>query len=125
MSSAASSVDYGRRLVNSGFNGAKNGSSEFLKGKPIAAVMTNSARGAVCPAVLGTLVGVVSGALGTGKRSLSRSLIFGFAGCAVGFAAGVAWKNRQLAAHVAQGAARSIGRVRQEHWMEQNSIAYA
>jgi hypothetical protein len=111
--------------VNSGLNGAKSGSDEFFKGKPVASLMTSSARSAVCPAVLGMLVGVFSAKVRNEKRSVNRSLVFGVAGCAVGFAAGVAWKNRQLAASVAQGAAKNIGRVRQEHWMEQNSIAYA
>ena len=125
MSCAGSSVDYGRKLVNGGLDGARNGSDEFLKGKPLGSVATISVRSAICPAILGTLAGVISGALGGRKRSVNRAVLFGLAGCAVGFATGVAWKNRQLAASVAHGAAKNIGRVRNEHWMERNSIAYA
>jgi hypothetical protein len=125
MSTTSSSVDYGRKLVSGGLNGARSGSGEFLKGKPIASVVTTSARSAICPAVLGTCLGILSGVFAGEKKSAGRAVLFGLGGCALGFSAGVAWKNRQLAASVAQGAAKNIGQVRQEHWMEKNSIAYA
>jgi len=125
MSTAASSVDYGRKLLNGGLNGARNGSGEFLRGKPISSVVTTSARSAIGPAVLGTCLGILSGVFAGEKKSAGRAALFGLAGCALGFATGVAWKNRQFAASVAQGAAKNIGQLRQEHWMEKNSIAYA
>jgi hypothetical protein len=125
MSCTGSSVDYGRKLVNGGLSGARNGSGEFLQGKRIATVMTASARSAICPAVVGTCIGILSSILQGPKKSTGRAMLFGVAGCAAGFAAGLAWKNRQLASSAAQGAAHNINRVRRERWMEQNSIAYA
>jgi|SRR4051794_38115764 hypothetical protein len=125
MSSAGSAVDYGRKLVNEGLAGARNGSEQFLKGRRIGVVLTNSAEGAVCPAALGAMLGALGGLIGQPRKSTARALFFGMAGCAIGFGAGVAWQNRKLAANAAQGAAENIGRVRQEHWMERNSIAYA
>jgi len=52
-------------------------------------------------------------------------LAFGLLGSAIGFGAGIAWQDRRLAASVARGALRNIGRVRDEHWLEGHPIDYA
>jgi hypothetical protein len=46
-------------------------------------------------------------------------------GGALGFGVGVAWESRRLTTSVASGAAKSISKVRDEHWLEKNPIDYA
>jgi len=50
---------------------------------------------------------------------------YGFVAAAIGFAASVVWESRRLAASVASGALRNIGKVRDEHWLERYPIDYA
>jgi hypothetical protein len=49
----------------------------------------------------------------------------GLFGGLVGFAAGVVWDTRLLAASAAGGALARIEKVRDEHWLERNPIDYA
>jgi len=50
---------------------------------------------------------------------------YGFVGAAIGFAASFVWESRRLAASVASGSFRNIGKVRDEHWLERYPIDYA
>jgi len=52
-------------------------------------------------------------------------MAFGLLGGAIGFGAGVVWQDRCLAASVARGALRNIGRVRDQHWLDRHPIDYA
>jgi hypothetical protein len=120
-----SSVDYGRKLVDSALEGARTGEGEFLKEEPLAPYLGESARHALGPAVVGACLGLLGGYLGNGRRSTTRALACGFLGGAIGFGAGVLWENRQFTASVASGSWRSIGKTRDEHWFEKNPIDYA
>jgi len=46
-------------------------------------------------------------------------------GGAIGFALGVAWQSRRLAASMTSAALGGMGKVRDEHWLEKNPIDYA
>ena len=47
------SLDYGRKLVNSGLEGAREGEEEFLHGDRLTPFLNDSAHDALKPAALG------------------------------------------------------------------------
>jgi hypothetical protein len=120
-----SSVDYGRRLVDSAMEGARTGEDDFLQQEPLAPFLSESARQALGPAVIGACLCTLGGYLGNGRRSPTRALACGFLGGVIGFSAGMLWDSRQLTASVASGAWKKIGKTRDEHWFEKNPIDYA
>lgn len=120
-----SNADYGRKLLNSGFEGARSGEEEFLSGKPIAPFLSESARHSVTAAVLGASIGLLGGLSTTRHKSTIKAVACGLVGAALGFGASVAWEGRSLGASVIAGALKNIGKVRDEHWLEKNPIDYA
>ena len=120
-----SNVDYGRKLVDSALEGARTGESEFLKEESLTSFLGESARQALAPAAIGACLGALGGYLATGRRSRTRALVCGLLGGAVGFGAGVIWESRQLTATVASKSWKSVGKIRDEHWLEKNPIDYA
>jgi hypothetical protein len=120
-----SNVDYGRRLVGSGFEGARSGQDEFLNGEPLAPFLGESVKGALIPAMVGACVGVIVGYPMSRRKSPAVTLAYGLLGCVVGLGAGFAWKSRHLSASVAGGAMKNIGKVRDEQWLHRNPINYA
>jgi hypothetical protein len=120
-----SNIDYGRKLLDSGLEGARSAEGEFLHGKPLAPFLENSARHAFKPAAIGALLGLLGSCTGNGRKSSDRTLLYGLVGGAIGFGIGVAWRSRRLAARVASSAFRSMEKVRDEHWLESHPIDYA
>ena len=120
-----SEVKYGRKVLDSGLEGARSGREVFLNGRSLTPLLSESLRNAMTPAALGACLGVLSVFPGNRHRSVGRILAFGLLGGAIGFGAGVAWDNRCLAASVAGGVSRNIDRVRDEHWLEKHPIDYA
>lgn len=120
-----SHADYGRKLLDSGLEGARSGEGAFLNRKPLAPFLEESARHALKPAAIGVLLGVLGSYAGNRHKSTSRALAYGLLGGAIGFGVGVAWCNYRLVASVASSAFRSMGKVRDEHWLENNPIDYA
>jgi len=119
------SKDYGRKLLDSGIEGARSGQEAYLNGNPLSPFLSESAQNAVMPAALGACIGVLSSCAAYRQKSVSKALSFGILGAAVGLAAGLAWESRCLAASVAESAFRNIGKVRDEHWLERHPIDYA
>jgi len=120
-----SEVEYGRKVLNSGLEGARSGREAFLNGRPLTPFLEASVRKAVKPAALGVCIGMLGSCSGDRHRSIGKMLMFGLLGGAVGFAAGMAWQSRRLTASAAQGALRNIDKARDEHWVEKHPIAYA
>jgi hypothetical protein len=118
-------INYGRKLLDSGLEGARAGEGEFLHGEPLAPFLEESARHALEPATIGLFLGVLSGCAGNGHKSTSKTLLCGLLGGVIGFGVGVAWGSRRLAASVASSAFKSVGKARDEHWLENNPIDYA
>jgi hypothetical protein len=120
-----SRVQYGRALVNSGLSGLRSGRDSHLHGQPLSDVLTESARGALGLAVIGTCVAVV-GSYFTGQRARSlRAVGYGAVGSAIGFVIGFTWKTRELSASMGRSALKEMGVVRDEHWLESHPIDYA
>ena len=120
-----SSVDYGRKLVDSAVEGARTGEHEFLQEESLGPFVSESAQQALGPAVIGACLGAVSGYLWNGRRSRTTGVACALLGGAIGFGAGVSWDSRHFTASVASGAWKRIGKTRDEHWFEKNPIDYA
>ncbi len=120
-----SNIDYGRKLLSSGLEGARSGREAFLNRKSLTPFLNDSVRHALRPAALGVCIGVLGSYPGHGHNSTSRAFAYGFLGGAIGFGASLAWGSRFLAASIASGACKNISRVRDEHWLERNPIDYA
>ena len=120
-----SNVDYGKKLLNSGLEGARSGEEAFLEGKPLAPFLTESLRHALKPAALGACLGLLGSYPGNRRMSAGRAFAYGLLGGALGFGLGVAWQSRRLTASIALSALKNIGRARNEHWLERNPIDYA
>ena len=120
-----SNADYGRRLLDSGIEGARSGREAFLNGESLTPFLSETVRSAVTPAVLGACIGVLGSCPGSRQKSITRALVFGLLGGAIGLGAGIAWESRRLTARAAGGALRSMGRVRDERWLAKHPIDYA
>ena len=120
-----SNIDYGRKLLDSGLEGARAGEGEYLHGQSLAPFLEESARRALEPATIGVFLGLLGGCTGNGQKSNSKTLLYGLLGGVIGFGVGVAWASRRLASSVASSAFKSMGKVRDEHWLENNPIDYA
>jgi len=119
-----SNVAYGRKLIDSAVEGARNGECTFLKDEPLGGYLERSALHAVAPTIIGACLGLLGGFL-ENRRFRSRTLACGLLGGAIGFGAGLIWDNRELTASVASGAWRNMNKTRDEHWFEKNPIDYA
>jgi len=120
-----SNLDYGRKVLNSGLEGARSGREAFLKGSPLTLFLIEFARNAWEPAAIGACIGVVGSYPGSPHKSIRRAFAYGLLGGALGFGVGIAWESRHLTASVARGALRNVDRVRDEHWFEGHPIDYA
>lgn len=118
-------LDYGRRVLSSGLEGARSGREAFLHDRSLAPFLGESVHKAWKPAVAGACIGVLGGIPGNRNKSISRVLACGFLGGAVGLNVGIAWRSRFLTDSITSGALRSIGKVRDEHWLESHPIDYA
>ena len=120
-----SEVEYGRRVLNSGLEGVRSGGEAFLHGRPITPFFRESLQKALKPAAVGACLGLLANCPRKGRTDLRRTLMFGVLGGFLGFAGGVLWETRFIAASAAGGAIDSVGKVRDEHWLEKNPIDYA
>jgi hypothetical protein len=120
-----SEMEYGRKVLGSGLEGARSGQEAFLNGKPLNSFLSESVREAWRPAMLGAAIGLLAGYPGRRQRSVVSGVGLGWLGGVVGFGVGFAWASRALTAKMASEARRNVGRVRDEHWLEQHPINYA
>ena len=120
-----SEVEYGRKILNSGMEGARSGQKAFLSGRPLIPFLSQSVRNAWKPAAIAAGIGVLGSCSGSQRNSIGRALSFGLLGGVVGFGAGVVWQNRRLVTSATRCALRNIDKVRDEHWLEKNPIDYA
>jgi hypothetical protein len=117
-------LQYGRALVNSGLTGLRNGRVAHLQGQPLHGVLSESARGALGLAVIGTCAALL-GSCVAGRRRSAKAVGYGVAGSVIGLAVGLAWKTRELTACMGRSALKEMGTVRDEHWLHNHPIDYA
>src|SRR5208283_5250818 len=115
----------GRRLLDSGIEGARSGQEAFLDGKPIAPFLSESVRSALKHSALGAFIGALSGYPACRQRSVTRAVTYGLLGGAIGLCAGLVWESRRLTASMAGSALKNIGKVRDEQWLIKHPIDYA
>ena len=122
-----SHADYGRRLLDSGLDGARSGREAFLHGEPLAPFLRESIRSALTPAFIGACLGALSSYPDRRyhSSSIARACAFGFLGGAIGLSAGVAWECRRLTASVTAAAMKNMEKVSDEHWLEKHPIDFA
>lgn len=120
-----SCVQYGKALASSGVSGLLRGKDSYLNGKPLPGVLRESARASMTLATLGLGAGLLQLYFGARRRRIPKSVAAGAIGAGIAFVAAFTWKTRELAGSMAQGAARSMGAVRDEHWLERHPIDYA
>ena len=116
-----SRLQYGRELVNSGLSGLRSGRESHLQGQPLSEALTDSARGALGLAAIGTCAALV-GSYFSGRRNRSAKAVgYGVAGSAIGFILGLTWKTRELTACMGRSALKEMGTVRDQHWLQHPS----
>jgi hypothetical protein len=120
-----SNVDYGRKVLSSGIEGARSGQEAFLHGESLTPFLSESVPDALKPAFLGACIGVLGSYSYERHQSLTKTLAYGLLGGAIGLGAGIAWENRRFAASVASGAFKNMSKVCDEHWLEKHPIDYA
>src|SRR5579884_1739290 len=120
-----SEMEYGRKVLGSGLEGARSGQEAFLNGRPLSTFLSESVREALKPAVVAACIGILSGYPAKRHRSVGRGLGLGWLCGVIGFGAGFAWASRHLTASMACELRRKVDRVRDEHWLEEHPIDYA
>jgi len=120
-----SGLQYSRALVNSGLTGLRNGRDAHLHGQPLSGVLTDSARGALGLAAIGTCAALLGSCFSRRPNRSVKAAGFGVVGSVIGLAVGLAWKTRSLTASMGRCAWREMGAVRDEHWLQNHPIDYA
>lgn len=122
--SHTTTVEYGRKLVNAGVTGLRNGHKDFDVERANA-LLVRSAEESLQMAVAGACLGLVPAYVLARRSRATNALVFGLLGSALGFVAGFSWKTRDLSTSLAHGALREMGRVKDERWLEHHPIDYA
>jgi hypothetical protein len=118
-----STLEYGRELVHSGLEGARTARDNNLHGKPVYALIGESAQNSLVPAIVGAGLGLLAGLLFSKPRT-AKALALGVAGAVVGVGATMAWNTRELTGDMARGAAKNISSTRNSHWLKNNPVCY-
>jgi hypothetical protein len=119
-----SNLEYAKKLVDSGIEGAQKGEQSFLHGEPLTPILGKSACQALKPAAFGAGL-LLLACQNTRKKSASTVVSRAIIGGAIGFGIGLLWHNRRLARHVIVGIRQGVGKIRDEHWLEMHPIDYA
>lgn len=115
-------LDYGRRLVDSALEGAREAITEK---KDLPDVLVKSAPSSLGLAALGAGVGVLCSYCGNKRKLSKEGALFGMLGGLAGFLIGLGWSTRHLTNGMAYGAMKNINTARDEHWLERHPIDYA
>jgi hypothetical protein len=120
-----STVDYGRKLMESTVSGVRVAEDQFREGGHLAPYFERCARRSTTPATLGVVLGACAGYYSGRSRRVARIVAGGILGGLAGFGIGMLWETRQLSQTVGSSVKKNVRQVRDEHWLEQNPIDYA
>jgi hypothetical protein len=120
-----SQLRYGQELWNSGVSGLSQGREQHLNGRALSDVLSESARASLGLAALGACAGLMRYYLPARRARLAKTIACGLIGGAFGFLAGFGWKTRELTNSMTRSAAREMGTVRDQHWLDRHPIDYA
>ncbi len=118
-------LDYGKKLVISGFEGAAQGRTAFLDGDPLSPFLTDAALRAWKQATIGACIGLLGGYFNRRHKTAGRAVAFSAIGGIIGFGAGLTWRTQRLTTSMGQGAVKNVNAVRDQHWLDRNPINYA
>ncbi len=118
-------LEYGRKLVNTGLEGAQAGGEAALGEERIPQVLLHSAPSSVGLAAFGAGVGVLCSYLSNKRKMSNECVLFGILGGVAGLLVGLGWSTRHLTSGVAVGAMRNVKTARDEHWLDRHPIDYA
>lgn len=118
-------VDYGRKLVDSAVAGMRTGEDEFLVDGRLSPYLANRATRSLAPAAIGAMLGAYCGCLRRERRSAARVLTGCILGGLFGFSAGMVWETRYLTESIGANVRKRVQSVRDERWLEENPIDYA
>ena len=121
--SPTSTFTYGRKLVNAGLRGVRNGRDTFDP-QLASALVKSSAEESLKLAALGACLGMLP-ALLVRRHRTATAVACGALGSALGFCAGFSWKTRDLTSTLAHSAMREVRRVNDERWLEKHPVDYA
>ncbi len=120
-----SRVSYGQQLWKSGLSGLSSGRDAHLNGRPLSEVLSESARASLGLATLGACAGLLRYCLPARRNRIPKALACGLLGGAFGFLAGFGWRTRELTESMTRSAAKKMGVVRDQHWLDTHPIDYA
>ena len=121
-----SEFTYSRKLFEAGLNAAgASAVGDSARNETLAPEFARAARAAWVPAAVGVVVGILGVCLVAKGRSGRGALAGGLLGGILGFGGGVAWGSREATSVIARRAAKNLGAVRDQRWLEKNPIAYA
>lgn len=123
--SLESQIRYGRELFKSGVSGLSDGRDTHLNGRSLSEVLGESAKASLGLATLGACAGLLRYCLPARRGRLMKTLACGLLGGALGFLAGFGWKTRELAESMTRSAAKEMGTVRDQRWLDRHPIDYA
>jgi hypothetical protein len=115
---------YGKELLESGVEGAKEARESVLVAEESSHMVTAAAQESWQAATIGVLAGAICGVLADDRKPIRGVVAGGLLGAVLGFGGSFAWKTRPLTSAMARGAGKRIGTARDEHWLSKNPINY-
>jgi hypothetical protein len=116
---------YGKELVESGIEGAKEGGKAALDADAAPDLVTRAAQESWQAGTLGVIAGAILGAVADDRRPVRGVIVGVLLGAVLGYGGSFAWKTRPLTSAMARGAGRRIGEARDKHWLAKHPIPYA
>ena len=123
--SVASTVGYGRKLVNAGLSGIRAGQPAAFDGRSLSAVLSETALASLRLAAVGACAGLFGSYVEHRRGRSSHPLAYGIMGSLLVFCAVVSWKSRRVATSLTHSALKEMRIASDEHWLENHPIDYA
>lgn len=114
-------IEEGRRLIESGLEGAGSARRNALNRQRDA---LPGGAGSLRLAAVGACVGAVAGYCSDESHAARNAVVGGLLGAALGLSGGFAWAGRHLAGAMVHGAMAGMSTVRNQYWLEHHPIAY-
>jgi hypothetical protein len=122
--SVKESLAYGKELVESGIQGAKEARTAALAEENSADLVTAAAQESWQAGTIGAMVGAICGVLADDRKPLRGVIAGALLGAVMGYCGSFAWKTRPITSAMTRGAGKRIGAVKDERWLSKHPIAY-
>ena len=115
---------YGKELVESGLQGAKEARKTVQESEAQHEIVTVAAQESWQAATIGAVAGALFGVLTDDSKPIRGVIAGSLLGAVVGFGGSFVWKTRPLTSAMAHGAGKRIGRARDKHWLTGHPVNY-